>query len=153
LWVLLALFSLYRTIVLEEEHINYQAQGFAIVNALVLAKVMLIADDLKLGSRFKDRPLIYSVLFRAGAFTVVLICFHIIEEAILAWLHGKPLADSLAVFGSRDLKGILSVSAIMFVTLIPYFMFTEIGRVIGSDKLWRLLLARDRKTVTLLVRE
>jgi hypothetical protein len=139
--------------VLEEEHINYQAQGFAIVNALVFAKVMLVADGLKLGSRFSDRPLIYSVLFRAAAFTVVLICFHIIEEAALAWLHGNPLADSLADFGSRILKGILSVGAIMFVTLIPYFTFTEIGRVIGSDKLWELLLARDRRTVTLLVRE
>ena len=34
LWVLLALFDLHRTIILAEHHLNYPAQGFAIVNAL-----------------------------------------------------------------------------------------------------------------------
>jgi len=33
LWVLFALFSIHKSMVLAEEHINYQAQGLAIVNA------------------------------------------------------------------------------------------------------------------------
>src|SRR4051812_14994568 len=76
LWVLFALFALHNMIILAEHHLNYQAQGFAIVNALLLAKVMLIAEDLHLGSRFKDKPLVYSILYKAFAFSVVLIGFH-----------------------------------------------------------------------------
>ena len=153
LWVLFALFSLHRTLILESEHLNYEEQGFAIVNALVFAKVMLIAEDLKLGERFKDEPLIHSVLWRAALFAVVLVCFHIAEHALSAWLHGKPLGDSLAAFGAGGISAIFAVGAIIFVMLIPFFMFTELGRVLGADKLWRLLLARDRKAITLQVQQ
>ena len=59
LWVLFVLFVIHQSIILAEEHINYQAQGFAIINALILAKVMLIGEDLHLGKRFEDKPLIY----------------------------------------------------------------------------------------------
>lgn len=47
-WVLLALFDIHQSIILAQEHINYQAQGFAIINALILAKVLLIGEDLHL---------------------------------------------------------------------------------------------------------
>ena len=151
LWVLFALFSLHRTLILEEEHLNYEEQGFAIVNALICAKVILIADDLKLGNRFKDHPLIYAVIWRSALFALVLICFHIAEKALSAWLHGKPLGDSLAEFGNGGIPSILAVGAIVFVMLIPFFMFTELGRVLGEYKLWRLLVARDRKSIALQV--
>jgi hypothetical protein len=78
-------------------------------------------------------------------FAVVLICFHIAERALSDWLHNKPLGDSLTEFGNGRLSGILAVGAIVFVMLVPFFMFTKIGRVLGPDKLWRLLLTRDRK--------
>lgn len=151
LWVLFALFSLHRTLILEQEHLNYEEQGFAIINALVFAKVMLIGQDLKLGGRFRHLPLIESVVWHAASFTVVLFFFHIAERALSAWLHGKPLSDSLHEFGG--LSGDLAVCAIFFVMLVPFFTFTELGRVIGPDKLWRLLVTRDRKAISLQVEE
>lgn len=153
LWVLFALFSLYKTIILEQNHVNYQDQGFAIVNALVLAKVMLVAEDLRLGTRFKELPLIYPVLHKSFAFAVVLVCFHIVEKAAVALLHGRPLAESLGEIGGGGLKGIVSVGAIVFVALIPFFMFGEIARVIGADQLTQLAFRRGTKTFTLLVQE
>ena len=66
LWVLLALFDIHQSIILAQEHINYQAQGFVILNALVLAKVLLIGEDLHLARRifFSDltrEPLQYLI--------------------------------------------------------------------------------------------
>jgi len=44
----------------------------ALVNAWVLAKVMLVADDLNLGSRwFENRRLIYRILSRSALFALV----------------------------------------------------------------------------------
>ncbi len=51
LWAMLALFSLHKTIVLEQSHMDYQSQSFAIINALILAKVVLVAEDLRLGNK------------------------------------------------------------------------------------------------------
>jgi len=149
IWVVLALLGLHRTIVLEQAHLDYRAQGFALLNALMLAKAMLVADDLGLGDRYTDRPLIYSVFWHCAAFTVILICFHVAETAASAWLRGKPVAEDIA----GGMGEVLAVAAIVFVMLIPFFMFSEIGRVVGADKLWHLLLARERKTIVLEVRD
>ena len=154
LWVFFAVLSLHKTLVMEQEHLDYQAQGLAIVNALVLAKVMLLAEDFRLGSRFfKDHPLVYSVLFRSLVFAIVLIGFHILEDAAIDLLRGKPLADSLADFGAGNAKGVFSMGAIAFVALTPFFMVSEMARVLGSDGLRQLFFTRGRKKFTLLVQE
>jgi hypothetical protein len=58
LWALFLLVSLSQDIVLRQRGISVSAQGLgfisALVNALVLAKVMLVAEDLDLG-RWRQR--------------------------------------------------------------------------------------------------
>jgi hypothetical protein len=119
LWVILALFQLYRSVLLAEEHISVVAhQGFAIINALALAKVMFIAKALHLGEWVEDWPLIYPTLLKSALFTIVLACFKILEEAGLGLYRGKSVQQSIADLGGGTLNGILCVSLIMFVTLI-----------------------------------
>ena len=65
LWVFLALLVIHESVIRAEQHQNYQAHGFAILNALILAKVLLIGEGLHLGSRFKDKPLVYSILYKS----------------------------------------------------------------------------------------
>ncbi|MBV8672054.1 MAG: hypothetical protein JOZ33_01350, partial [Acidobacteriaceae bacterium] len=95
LWAFLAIMSLHKTVVLAQNHINYEEQSFAIVNALVLAKFMLVADDLKVGRRFTDRPLIYPIVWASFVFAIILAFFHIAEHVALALLQGKPVAETL----------------------------------------------------------
>ncbi len=91
LWVLFVVLNLHRIIILQQNGIDYQEQGFAIVNALVLAKFMLVADDFKLGARFKEHPLIYSILYSSFVFAVVLSGCLIAEHAAVALLRGRPV--------------------------------------------------------------
>jgi hypothetical protein len=153
IWAILALVDLHRTIVLEQRHIDYQDQGFDIVNALILAKVVLTAEYLHLGTRFRAYRLIYSVLYKSVIFAAVLVCFHIIEGVAVAWLRARPLSESLADFGRGDLKGIASVAALVAVAFIPFFMFREAARVIGGDHLWQLFFDRGGKRFRLSVQE
>jgi len=149
LWLILALFAIHRSTILAEQHLNYQAQGFAIVNALILAKVMLIGEDLNLGNRFREKPLVHSILYKSLVFAVFFICFHIFEEVVVGVFRGKTVAQSLPTIGGGSLQGIVSVGAIVFVSLIPFFAFREIGRVIGKRELWSLILSRGTKVYTL----
>ena len=110
---------------------DYQGQSFAIINALILAKVVLVAEDLRLGNRFMDHALIYSVLDKSFIFAVALACFHLLEGVIVASLRARPLSESLVDFGRGDLKGIASTGALVFASFIPFFMFREAARVIG----------------------
>lgn len=149
LWVILALFQLYRSVLLEEEHISFVAhQWFAVINALALGKVLLIAKALHLGDWADDWPLIYPTLLKSALFTIVLACFKILEDAGLGMYRGKSFQQSIADLGGGTLNGILCVSLILFVTLIPFFVITELQGVLGEGKLMQLFF-RSRSSFTL----
>jgi uncharacterized protein (DUF1810 family) len=147
LWVLLSLFSLHKALVLNEESLIYH-QGFALINALALAKVVLVAEFFHVGDKLKNRPLIYPIMFKSAVFAVILLCFHIIEETLIGVLHGKTLSQSISNTGGGTLQGILMVGIIMFVVLTPFFAFRELGRAIGKEQLRSLLFGGETKAGT-----
>ena len=53
LWVLFALFSAYKRLLLHENGISVWNESFAIVNALIFGKVILIAQALRLGGNLE----------------------------------------------------------------------------------------------------
>ena len=69
LWVMFFLLQLHQYLILAQRHIPFEQYGVGFINALVLAKVMLVADDLRLGEwRGRRRlPLIYPVLHKVGS--------------------------------------------------------------------------------------
>lgn len=148
LWVILALFQFYRSLLLKEEHVSVVVhQGFAIINALALGKVLLIAKALHLGDRADKWPLVYPTLLKSALFTIVLACFKILEDAALGMYRGKTFQESIADLGGGTMNGILCVSLILFVTLIPFFVLTELQGVLGEGKLMQLFF-RPRNSFT-----
>lgn len=140
LWLLFALFSLYRRMILQENGISVWGQTFAIVNALVFAKVILIAQALHLEAGLRKYPRIWIVLGNAFLFAIVCIAFHIAEDAIKAWWGSRPISTSVSDFGGGTVSGFLTMGAIFFVALIPFFGIQEVARAIGGQALWDLFL-------------
>ena len=139
LWVLFGLFALHQMIILHQQGMNFTMQGFALINALELAKVMLIAEDLRVGHWLRSRPLIYPILGESLIFTVVFICFHVVEDVVIGLFKGETLRASVPVIGGGGLAGLLSVAMIFFVALIPFFAFRNLSRELGADRLKGLL--------------
>ena len=142
LWIVFGLLAIHQSIILSQYQIDSLAHGLAIVNALIFAKVMLIAEDLHLGDRMNDKPLIYPILFKSLLFGVTLICFHIAEHVIVGMWHGKTVAESISEVGANNLKQVVSGGIITTVALVPFFILREISRVIGGDNLWALFFQR-----------
>jgi hypothetical protein len=140
LYVLFGLFTIYEIVVLAQHHIRYTHYGFALVNALVLAKVMLVAEDLHLGRRFENRPLIYPVLIKSVLFAVVFICFRVVEDLLVGLWDGKSFLASIPGLGGGGIAGYLSVGTILSFALIPFFAFTKISRVLCPGVLHALIL-------------
>lgn len=149
LWIVFGMLAIHESIVLSQHQINYQSHGLAVVNALIFAKVMLVAEDLRLGEGLNDRPLIYSVLLKSLLFGVTLICFHIVEHVAIGMWDGKTMAESIAEIGANKLGGMVSVGIISTVALVPFFILREIGRVIGEDKVWSLFFRRRNPGIRL----
>ncbi|HTZ89327.1 MAG TPA: hypothetical protein VMA71_03245 [Alloacidobacterium sp.] len=138
LWLVFALLILYKSVILSEHHIPFAANGFALINALALAKVMMVAREFHLGDWFKEAPLIYPTLLKSAIFAALLGCFKMLEEALVGLYHGKTFSESLAGLGGGTVEGILSLMAILAVALIPFFGFSELRRVVGEGKLEKL---------------
>jgi hypothetical protein len=66
LWVAFALLSVHKNIMLPEYHLNFLEYLFAIVNLLVVAKVLLSCEVFHLRTRFHDRSLTNLILSVRG---------------------------------------------------------------------------------------
>ena len=138
LCIVFSLFALYKSVILAERHIAIASQGFALLNGLALAKVMVVAQELHFADQLKDAPLIYPTLFKSATFAVLLGCFKILEETAVGLYHGRSFNESITAIGGGSLKGTLSLMALLAVLLIPFFGFTELRRVFGEGKLEKL---------------
>ena len=139
LWLMFGLFVLNERIILKQHGIDFAAQGFAVFNALVLAKVMLILEDLNLGRWLDRRPLIYPILHDAVLFTVLFIAFHVAEEMVVGLIHGQSARSSVPAIGGGGVVGLLCVAVVSFAALIPFFAFRSFSRALGADRLRTLL--------------
>jgi hypothetical protein len=148
LWVLLGLFTVYRSIVLNEQDLIYH-RGFAFINAWLLAKVMLTGEILHVADNLKHKPLIYPMVFKSAVFSIILISFYILEEILLGLWHGKTFAESVPPIGGGTLNGTLVVGLIMFFVLMPFFALREIGRDLGDGRLYELFFVRRIKYIPL----
>lgn len=139
LWVLFGLFALHERIVLREQGINFTAQGIALVNALVLAKVMLIAESFNFSRWLNRRPLIYPIIYDALLFAALFIAFHVVEDSLIGLIHGESVRASIPVIGGGGVLGLLCVAVILFVALIPYFAVKNLNLALGPGRLKALL--------------
>ena len=138
LFVVFSLLLVYKSVILNEEHISYVARGIALINALVLGKFVLIARAFHLGDRANDAPLMYPTLLKSALFSIVLAVCKILEDAAVGFYHGKSFSQSIGDLGGGTLKGILTLTAILFVVLIPFLGFGDLQRVLGEGKLAQL---------------
>jgi hypothetical protein len=140
LYVLLGVFTIHEDIVLRERSLGLAPHGWALVNALVLGKVMLIAEDLRLGTRFKSSPLIYPIVIEAFILSVLFLAIHVLEHLIAGVIHGEALAASIPMIGGGGPKGVAFAGFSFFVALIPFCGFRQVSHAIGPERMRSLLL-------------
>jgi len=140
LWVVFGLLSIHKSIVLSQHHLDTEEHAFAIINAFVFAKVLLVGEHFKIGNRFAKKPLIYPILYKSFVFSLVLIGFHVIESVGVGLWHGHTIAESLPPFLGWNPRGLLAVAIMCFVLLLPFFGFRVIAQVIGRNEMKALLL-------------
>ncbi|HEX8798250.1 MAG TPA: hypothetical protein VF772_06540 [Terriglobales bacterium] len=148
LFLFLACFTLYRRMVFAEFGVTYLHYGIALIEALIIAKVVLIGRAVGL-DRLLDRggPLIVSVVLKAAVFSVLVILFAVLEKIVEGWFHKKDWASI-----AQDLRGasqheLFARMIILFISFIPFFAFWEIGNLLGRGKLMKMFFSRRRPSL------
>jgi hypothetical protein len=140
--VFLSGFTFYRRMVLAEFGVTYLHYGIGLIEALVIAKVVMIGRALGLGKATERTPLILSVVYRAVFFAVLTILFAVIEHVVEGLIHKDDwptITHKLLVVGTHELFARLIM---LFISFIPFFAFWEIGEAIGRQKLIKMFFAK-----------
>jgi hypothetical protein len=117
-------------LLLNEYHISYFSYGAALINAAVIAKVILIGEYARLGRRREARPLLQVAFYQAFLFSLLVLAFHIVEEVIKLFMHGEQI---VAALHHVKIDRLLSGCVVVFCTFIPLFAFRELQRVLGDE--------------------
>ncbi|WP_407528437.1 hypothetical protein [Methylobacterium oryzisoli] len=143
----LILFSLNFYARINEDVPRYPSHHFyalGLINALVFAKIMLIAEAAGVGSIFIGRRLeagrlVTVIFYRALAFTVVLVVAYVLEAMLEGTWHGNAVGQVLPEIAGGPL-GLISLAWILLVALVPYFAYHELSRVLGHARLRAIML-------------
>lgn len=133
-----AVFANYRRLVLAYYDITYRHYGVAVIKALVLAKVVLVAESLRLGRGFDNKPLVVTTLFQAFLFTLCVGIFDAVESLFESALHGLNPAGAIHELVNRYNLEWLSGALVIFCAFMPFFAARELGRVFGKDVMLKL---------------
>lgn len=137
----LVAFAWYRRLILAELDIAYLNYGLPLIEAAVLAKVIMIGDMVPMGRGFQRRPLIIPTIFRSVLFSFYVLIFALIEHTVTGLLHGKGWMAGILEIESTGRDELLAKSIIVFAAFVPFFAFKELEKVLGKERLrslfWR----------------
>jgi hypothetical protein len=128
----------YRVLLLDRFQVSYFDYGAALLNALIVAKVILLGEYAHIGRKHESKPLAISAVNKAFLYTLLVFAFHIVEETVKQLLHRQNIAGA---FQGMRIDELASRSLVVFCTFIPFFGFRELRRVLGEST-FRTLLFR-----------
>ena len=139
-------FSTYRMLLLNrfaEEEFEY---GTGLVNALILSKVILTGEYLRLGKGHEHKPLIFATIWKSFLFALAAAAFYVVEQIVRGLLRGGGFAAGLTSLRDMGAGEILGRSLVMFFAFVPFFALRETGRVLGEGKLQELFFRPKAST-------
>jgi len=110
------------------------------VTALILGKAVLLADLLPAINRFPHKPLIYNIAWKTVIYMVVATLLHYLEHLIEFWRQTGSFVE-----GNKELLAkiiwphFVAIQIILFVLVIMYVTIHEFVRLIGKEKMLRIL--------------
>lgn len=132
------IFTDYRRLILAHYDIVYKEYGISVIKALILAKVILIAEHLHVSRRFVNKPLIVPTLYNAFLFTVCVAVVSIIEATVRGYLKMKGFITPQEVFIKCFTYEWFAEMLVAYAFFIPFFGIKELSRVLGKGRISRL---------------
>jgi len=136
-------FALYRRLILGAYEIDYLHYEYSFFESLVLAKIILIGQMLKLGERFESRPLAVTTGCKTILFSLFVFLFSVLEYVVVDLFRGKSLGASFKTLQTNGLDEILAKILVMSFFFLFFFAFLELSRVLGKNRLFELFFKRS----------
>ena len=130
---------LQRVLMLREYGLHASSVAAATVWALLVAKVVLIADKLPFVNRFPDKPLMYNVAWKTAIYVGASLFLHYLEHLVpLWWTMGDFGAANERLREEIVWPHFWAIQLWLVVLILMYCALRELVRVIGRDRVIRI---------------
>jgi hypothetical protein len=138
LTVLFSMFNIYNRILLNDYTNKHMVWGYALIEALILAKIILIGDAMKLGKKYAERPIIIPIIHKTILFTILVLIFSILEHLITGLIYGRTIEATCHEIITRNLHIAIAKSVVMCFVFFFFFALLETSRALGNNILFNL---------------
>jgi hypothetical protein len=135
-------FAIYQSYVKRGTADSLFVYGTALVDALVLSKIILIGELLGLGRRSEEKALIVTSLHKAVVFTLFYLSFRGLEDTAHFVFHGMRLWRALHASFMDDTQEHVARALVMSFAAIPFFALRETRRVLGPETFYSLFFRK-----------
>jgi hypothetical protein len=139
-FIALHIIALIRSLMMKAAGISALSSVSIAIAALVMGKVVLLADMLPMINRFPDKPLIYNVAWKTFIYLLVSLLIHYLEHLIDFWRQtGSLVAGNRKLLEEMVWSQFWAIQIMLLVLIIMYCTVHELVRVIGKEKTLRIL--------------
>ena len=142
-FVCFAVFAVLKKLILHEHDIEYYGFIPVVVGSLVLGKVILIFDKLRITKWLDHIANIYRVGFRSFIYSLGYILFTFLENGVTGLIKGMGIIESFTDNAEILIsKHGLAKLIILFISFLIFNAFWVIRAYIGPHKLYRLFFKK-----------
>jgi hypothetical protein len=124
-----------RRLMLRQYGLPLSSVASATVAALLIAKVVLIADALPFINRFPEKPLMYNVAWKTTIYVVAALVVHYLEHLLPVWWHlGDFAAANHHLMSEVIWPHFWAIQLWLVVLLFVYCAMRELVRAIGRAR-------------------
>ena len=135
-----------KALLLKHYGIASESSAIAAISALIVAKVVLIANRIPFLNLYPRKPLIYNVVLKTMVFSIFVMLFMFVEElARLARKDGGFAAAWANISGDFSWSYFVVREAWIFVLIMLYCAGAELTRVVGKEKVTEIFFGIKQK--------
>ena len=136
-----------KKLMLEQYDIKFSGFAGATVGALIVAKVVLLADRIPLINKYPDKPLIYNAAWKTVIYVLVALAVRFLEYLIPHWWKYRDVSVALEHLWNETVWPHFWVIQIWLVCLFfVYVSFREFARAVGEERFLKMFLGIQRET-------
>lgn len=142
--ILFSMFNIYERLLLSGCGGKTIPYGYAIIEAMILAKFILIGEYFQPKKKHYSTPLIIPVIIKSLVFTVAVLLFTLLEHIISGMLEAKDISTILTAFFNHRINIALAKCVVILFVFFLFFIILEISRVMGDKELMRLFFKTSK---------
>lgn len=134
-----------KKLMLEQYGIEFSGFVAATIGALIVAKVVLLADGIPFINKYPDKPLIYNVVWKTILYILVAFLVRFLEYLLPLWWQHRNLILAFEHLRAETIWPHFWVIQIwLFCLFFVYVSFRELARTLGEERFFQIFLGIRR---------